>query len=183
MLKKIPVVLGFALIAFLIYVQTRPAEFKYVRSGVIQASPQQIFPYLSQFKLGNAWSPYEKKDPKMQHTYAGAAEGVGQIMEFAGNQEVGKGRLEMLKVIPHSLVEIKLTMLEPIQGENIVQYSLAPESSGGTRFTWTMTGSGGFVSKLMGVLIDCEKMVAGDFEKGIQDLKVLVESNSVSGSR
>ena len=176
MLRNISVLFGFAVIGFLVYVQTRPAEFKYVRSAVIQATPEKIFPYLSQFKRANAWLPYNKKDPHTKYTYSGATEGVGQIMEFAGNPEVGKGRLEMLKVVSNSLVEIKLTMLEPIQGENIIQYLLTPEAPSETRFKWTLTGSGGFISKLMGVLIDCEKMVAADFEKGIQDLKILVNS-------
>jgi hypothetical protein len=88
---------------------------------------------------------------------------------------VGAGELEIIASEPNSRVELLLTMKEPIEGKNTIIYSLTPEGEG-TRFTWTMSGKGGFISKLMTVLIDCEKMVAGDFEVGIQNLKTLIES-------
>jgi uncharacterized protein YndB with AHSA1/START domain len=167
--------IGFGILGFLIYVQAQPADFKYERSGVIQASPETIYPYLSQFKLGNLWSPYLQKDPKMKSSISGTDGTVGAPMEFAGNTEVGKGRLDMLTLVPNERVVLKLTMIEPIQGENTVIYTLKPEALGKTRFTWTMTGTGGFISKLLGVLNDCDKLVAADFEKGIATLKALIE--------
>ena len=173
--KKILAALALLLIGFVVYVQTRPAEFRYERSGIIQASPEVIFPYLNQFKLGNEWSPYSKKDPNMQFVFSGPEAGAGSKMEFKGNRDVGSGELEILKSETNASVELRLTMKEPIAGENTVFYTLTPEGTG-TRFTWAMSGKGGFISKLMTVLIDCEKMVAGDFEVGIQNLKTLIES-------
>jgi hypothetical protein len=58
----------------------------------------------------------------------------------------------------------------------LIQYSLTPEASGGTRFTWAMSGDGGFMGKLISVIIDCEKMIGGQFEQGIQNLKTVIES-------
>jgi hypothetical protein len=43
-----------------------------------------------------------------------------------------------------------------------------------------MSGDGGFMGKLIGVFIDCEKMVAGDFEVGIKTLKDLIEKQASS---
>ena len=157
------------------YVQSRPADFRYERSGVIQATPEVIFPYLNDFRRGNEWSPYSRKDPHMAFTFAGPAAGVGAQMAFSGNRDVGAGSLEILRSEPNASVDVRLTMREPFEGENLVRYVLVPEGSG-TRFTWTMTGTGGFLSKLVSVLIDCDKMVAGDFAVGIQNLKVLIES-------
>jgi hypothetical protein len=173
--KKILAALALFFIGFVSYVQTRPADFRYERSGIIQATPEVIFPYLNQFKLGNEWSPYSKKDPNMKFTISGPEAGTGSKMEFAGNSDVGAGELEIIASEPNSRVELLLTMKEPIEGKNTIIYSLTPEGEG-TRFTWTMSGKGGFISKLMTVLIDCEKMVAGDFEVGIQNLKTLIES-------
>lgn len=34
---------------FLIYVATRDGRFRYERSGLIEAAPEKIFPYLSKF--------------------------------------------------------------------------------------------------------------------------------------
>lgn len=175
MLKKIGLSLGIILIVFLGYVSTRPSFFRYERSGVINAPADKIFPYLSDFKLGGEWSPYEKVDPNLKRNFIGSGTEVGSVMEFEGNSEAGSGRLEMLKIVPNQAVDIKLIMTQPMHVENLIQYSLIPEAEG-TRFTWVMSGDGGFMSKLIGVLVDCEKMVGGQFEQGITNLKALVEA-------
>lgn len=175
MAKKIILGVVAALVLLLGFVATRDGHFNYERSGVINAPAAKIFPYISDFKLGSEWSPYEKKDLQIKKSYFGQTGQVGSGMEFAGNHEVGAGRLEMTGIALNQSVDIRLTMLKPFKGENMVHYKLAPEGTG-TRFTWSMDGDGGFMGKLMTVLIDCEKMVAGDFEKGIENLKVLIEA-------
>lgn len=162
-------------IAFVAYVASREGKFRYERSGVINASADKIFPYLVNFKLGGEWSPFEKVDPNMKKTYGGTEGAVGSTMEFEGNRDAGSGKLELLAMVPNESVDIRLTMLKPIQGDNLVQYKLTPEGEG-TRFTWTMSGNGGFMGKLMVVLIDCDKMIGDQFLAGINNLKTLVES-------
>lgn len=175
MIAKVSFALSALLVMFLAYVSTREGKFRYERSGVIDAPADKIFPYISNLKMGHYWSPYEKKDPDMKKTFIGADGTVGSIMEFEGNKDVGSGTLEILKVVPNELVEIKLHMLKPFDGENIIAYKLTQESAG-TRFSWSMSGDGGYITKLMTFFIDCEKMVAADFSIGIENLKQLVES-------
>ena len=98
-------------------------------------------------------------------------------MEFEGNSDAGSGKLEMLSIAPNQLVDIKLTMTKPIFAENLIQYKLTPEGQG-TRFTWSMSGDGGFMTKLMTVFIDCEKMVGDQFNAGIANLKTIVEAQN-----
>lgn len=175
MLVKILIGLTLLVVAFLGYVATREGKFRYERSGVIHASADKIFPYISNLKMGGEWSPYEKKDLNMKKTFTGADGQPGSMMEFEGNKDVGAGKIEILKIVPGEAVDLKLTMIKPFSGENLIEYRLTPEV-GGTRFSWVMSGDGGFMSKLMTTLIDCEKMVTGDFETGIANLKALVES-------
>ena len=180
-MKKILLGLLVIVLGFLGYVTTRPDQFRYERSGVIQAPPEKIFPFISNFKLGNQWNPYAQKDPKMVVNFKGPDAQIGSIMEFEGNAEAGSGSLEVIGIVPNMKVDIRLRMTKPIAADNIVTYHLAPEPGGGTRFTWTMLGKSGFIGKLVSVFIDCEKMVAGDFEKGISNLKVIMEAAPKSG--
>lgn len=173
MVSKIIVGLVVAIAIFLGYVSTRDGKFRYERSGVINASADKIFPYISQFKLGSQWSPYEK-GIEMPKSYGGTEGQVGSWMEF-GPSKSGSGRLEILELVPNQQVKIRLHMTAPFEANNIVIYTLTPEE-GSTRFVWMMEGDGGFMGKLMTTIIDCEKMVAGQFTEGIQNLKVLVES-------
>ena len=173
--KRIAIVVVVILVVFIGFVMSRPSHFNYERSGVINAPAEKIFPYISNFKLGGEWSPYEKVDPNMKKVYSGTDGQVGSVMEFDGNKEAGSGKLEILNIVPNQSVEIKLTMTKPFFAENIVHYKLSPEGEG-TRFTWSMSGENGFLGKLIGVLIDCEKMVADQFVVGINNLKALVEA-------
>lgn len=175
MFLKIVGGIAVGLILFLIYISTRDGHFRYERSGVINAPAEKIFPFISDLKRGGEWSPYEKKDPNMKKTFTGAGNEVGSKLDFDGNAEVGAGSLEITRLIPNEAVDIQLNMTKPMAAQNLVQYTLKPEGTG-TRFTWALSGDGGFMGKLVGTLIDCEKMVAGDMNLGIENLKQLVES-------
>jgi uncharacterized protein YndB with AHSA1/START domain len=173
---KIGIGLILVIFIFLGFVSTRKGQFRYERSGVINAPPEKIFPYISNLQLGGQWNPYEKKDPNMKKTFSGTDGQVGSTLEFDGNSEAGSGKLEILKIVPNQSVQIRLIMTKPIAADNLVEYTLTPEGSG-TRFSWAMSGDSGFMGKLVNVFIDCEKMVTDDFEAGIQNLKTLVEAS------
>lgn len=175
--KKFALVLLAVLLIFLGYVSTRSGKFYYERSGVINAPVEKVYPFVSNFKMGEQWSPYEQMDPNMKKTFSGTDGEVGAVMEFEGNSETGSGKLEMLKLVPNELVEMKLIMTKPLYAENLIQYRLTPEGAG-TKFTWSMSGDGGFMSKLIGVLIDCEKMVGDQFNTGIANLKKVLETSN-----
>ena len=177
MFKKIAAGAVVVLVVFLGYVATRPGHFQYERSGIIDAPPERIYPYLVDFQKGNEWSPYEKMDPNMKKTYSGTGGVPGAVMTFDGNSNVGSGSLELLKTEVNKSAEIRLRMTKPMAAENLIVYTLTPEGEG-TRFTWSMSGDGGFIGKLMSVFIDCEKMIGGQFEQGIANLKAIAEAKS-----
>lgn len=175
MLITISAVIAAALVLFLGFVATRESKFDYKKSGILNATPEEIFPFLSNFKLGKEWNPYDQKDPNIKRNFIGVDGTVGSKMEFAGNRQAGSGNLEILKIEPNKMSLIKLVMTKPIHVENFIEYTLEKEENG-TNFTWRMYGDGGFMGKLMGVLIDCESMILKDFDKGITNLKKRVES-------
>jgi hypothetical protein len=174
-MKKIVLILVVSLAAFLGYVSTRSSQFHFERSGLINAPAAKIYPYISSFKQCQLWNPYDQKDPAMKRVYKGEDGKLGSIMEFSGNKEVGEGSLEFARMVPNEVVELKLVMTKPMHAENRIHYILKPEGSA-TRFTWGMDGDSGFAGKLISVFINCEKMVSGDLEKGVAQLKSLVET-------
>jgi hypothetical protein len=46
-----------------------------------------------------------------------------------------------------------------------------------TEVTWTMTGKNNFMGKAFSLFVDYDKMVGGDFEKGLASMKTLAESS------
>ena len=56
--------------------------------------------------------------------------------------------------------------------DNIVTFTLAP-ATGGTDVTWQMTGPQPFMAKVMSTIINYDKMVGGEFDKGLASLNAL----------
>lgn len=174
MLIKIAAVIAVIVVALLAFAATKPDSFRVERTVVIAAAPEKVFPYLENPKLTTEWSPWEKKDPNLKKTFSGAAKGKGAIYEWDGNNDIGAGRIEITESIVPSKVVMDLRFFRPMKGQNVAMYLVAPKD-GGSEVTWTFEGPSPFLSKVMCVFMDMDKMVGGEFEKGLADLKKLVE--------
>lgn len=148
---------------------TKPDQFRVERSAVIAATPERVFALLHNFDEWSRWSPWEGRDPSMQRTRSGPAEGVGSVYGWEGNKEVGKGRMEIRAATPPSRLEIQLDFLAPFEAHNTTEFTLQPQGDG-TRITWAMYGPSPFMSKLMTVFMSMDKMVGKDFEQGLGNL-------------
>ncbi|HEY6257837.1 MAG TPA: SRPBCC family protein [Xanthobacteraceae bacterium] len=160
--------------AVLILAATKSGVFQVERATTIGAAPEKIFPLVNDFKHWAAWSPYEKKDPAMKRTFSGAATGRGAVYEWEGNRQVGMGRIEITDTSAPSRVTIKLDMIKPMEGHNIVDFTLEPRGAA-TRVTWAMRGACAYPAKVMGLFLNVDKMVGRDFETGLTNLKALAE--------
>lgn len=174
MLKKIAAVLGLAVLAVLILAAMKPDSFRVERKVVIAASPEKIFPWLEDPKKTTEWSPWEKKDPDMKKTFSGPSRGVGAAYAWDGNNDIGAGRLELTEVAAPKKVVMKLDFTRPMEGHHVAGYEVAPVA-GGSEVIWYITGPMPLVSKVMCVFMNMDKMIGAEFEKGLVDLKALVE--------
>ena len=168
-------VIAAALVAgILIYAATKPDGFDVARSVRIKAAPEKIFPLIDNLHSFNTWNPFMKKDPAVKLAYSGPASGIGAAQEWEGNSSVGKGRVEITRSSPSSRIAMKLDMLSPIEGHNVVEFSLKPDGDA-TTVTWAMSGRCHYIAKVMSTICSMDKMVGGEFEKGLADLKALAE--------
>jgi hypothetical protein len=71
-------------------------------------------------------------------------------------------------------VLVKLDFSKPMEGHNVVEFSLVPQGDG-TQVTWAMRGPMPYVSKLMTTFFSMDKMVGGSFDQGLASLKALAE--------
>ena len=129
---------------------------------------------LVDFRQWPAWSPWEKLDPDMKRTLSGPASGPGATYAWQGSSKVGAGRMEIKEVTAPSKVEIQLDFIKPFEGHNVTDFTLVPRGDA-TEVTWLMRGPAPFVSKLMGVFVDMDKMIGKDFEAGLANLKAASE--------
>ena len=177
MLKNILIGLAVIIIVFLIVVALQPAEYRVVRSGVVSAPQELVFNQVNDFHKWESWSPWAKLDPAMKQTYEGPPVGAGSIYSWVGNSKVGEGRMTLLESRPSDLVRIKLDFIKPFASTCVTEFVFKPEASQ-TGVTWTMSGRKNFMSKAFCLFMSMDRMVGGDFERGLAKLKSVAESSA-----
>jgi len=175
MLIKILIAVAVIIVVFVVVVALQPSDFRIARTATIAAPPATLFAQVNDFHKWVAWSPYEKIDPAMKRVYSGTPSGVGSIYEWVGNKHVGEGRATITESRPNELVRIQLDFLKPFAATNIAEFAFAPQGDQ-TAVTWSMTGSRNFMFKAVGLFMNMDKMVGGQFEQGLAQLKTLVEA-------
>lgn len=156
------------------YAAMQPSAFRIARSTTINATPEQIFAFLNDFHQWELWSPWEKLDPTMKKTYGAAATGVGATYAWEGNKKVGRGSMEITESESPKRVCIALNFFAPIKANNKCEFTLTSKGEG-TEVVWAMTGNNGLMARVMGVVMNMDKLVGKDFEKGLAELKMQAE--------
>jgi hypothetical protein len=169
MLKKIAVVLAVTLALLAGFVATRPGAFRISRSRTVKAPPEVVHAYVNDFHKWPEWSPWERLDPAMKKEISGAPAGPGATYYWTGNDQVGEGRMTITDSRAPQSVTIRLEFLKPFAATNTAQFDFAPSGSG-TNVTWTMIGTNNFLAKAFTLVMDMDKMVGPDFEKGLANL-------------
>ena len=175
MLKKILIGLGALLALMLIVISLQPATFHVERSITMAAPPEAAFAQVNDLHAWGAWSPWEKLDPALKRTYDGAPAGIGAKYAWVGNKDVGEGRMTVEKSEPGKLVGIKLEFLKPFEATNTATFTFE-KTPDGNKTTWAMDGNNNFISKAMCLVMDMDKMIGPDFERGLASLKTAAEA-------
>ena len=176
MIKQLMLVILGIVIVVLIRAATRPDTFRVERSTTIRAQPATIFALINDFHNFGAWSPWELLDPDMQRAITGAPSGKGAAYAWSGNAKAGAGRMEITESTASSRIVMRLDFIKPFASSNTAEYTLVPQGDS-TKVTWAMYGPSPFISKLMQVFTSMDKMIGGDFEKGLAAMKVVAEKS------
>jgi hypothetical protein len=171
--------LGFIALLFIIVVIGQPDDFKLSRSAKISAPPEKIFPHVNDLHKWEAWSPWAKLDPQAKNSFSSPNAGLGTSMAWEGNCKVGVGKMTITESQPAAIVRFRLDFEKPMQATNTAEFTFLPDG-GGTMVTWSMAGKNSFGGKVFGLFMNCDKMVGGQFEKGLATLKSLAETGAGS---
>jgi hypothetical protein len=180
MLETILICVGGVLVLFAALVATRPSAYHVERKLEVAAPAGLVFGILNdlhQFAgvLVLFGSPWEKLDPNMQKTFEGPASGVGQSYAWSGKKGAGTGKMTIEESVPGQKVAIKLVFVKPMASTATSTLTLAPTTTG-SLVTWSMDGHHNFLGKALGLFMNMDTMLGTDIEKGLGQLKAVVES-------
>ena len=177
--KKLLIGLVVLLVAFVAIVTLQTGDFRVERSTKIAAPAEAVFANVNDLHRWEARSPWAKMDPEAKLTYDGAPTGVGAIYAWIGNSKVGEGKMTIIESTPSSLLKLRLDFLKPMAATNEAEFTFVTEGTE-TRVNWAMTGHKNFVSKAMCMVMSMDKMVGGEFEKGLAQLKAITETEAMA---
>lgn len=150
-----------------------PGKAEVSRSITINAPADAIFPYVNSMQETEKWSPWLSRDPETQLSYSGPESGVGNTLNWSSdNPQVGVGSQEIIESVDNQTVKTALDF-GPM-GTATALFDLQPEG-GETQVTWGFESDLGMnpMSRWMGLMMD--NWVGGDYERGLENLKALVE--------
>jgi uncharacterized protein YndB with AHSA1/START domain len=165
---------GVLVSVLIVLIAVQPDDMRIMRSVQMAAPPERVFEQVNDYHKWNDWSPWAKLDPDAKYTFEGPDSGAGAKFSWSGNDKVGAGTQTILESKPHELIRIRLDFEKPMKDTNQVEFAFKPEGEG-TLVTWTMLGKHNFMSKAMCLVMNFDKMIGSDFEKGLASIKAIVE--------
>ena len=181
MFIKILLVLAALVAIFVIVVLMQPTDFRITRSATVNAPPEAVFAQVNDFHKWEGWSPWAKMDPNAKNSFEGAPSGKGAIFRWEGNNDVGAGNMTITESTPSNLILLRLEFIKPFAGVNTTEFNFKPQG-GQTEVTWTMSGKNGFMGKAIGLFMNCDKMIGGQFEQGLASMKALAEAKPTAAA-
>jgi uncharacterized protein YndB with AHSA1/START domain len=175
MLKRILIAVALVVVVLLAVVAMQPPEYRVTRTVIVAAPPSAVFAQVNDFHKWEAWNPWGKGDPAMKQTYEGAPAGVGATYAWAGNSEVGEGRMTLIESRPSELIRVRLDFLKPFAATSTAEFTFKPEGDR-TAVTWSMAGRNNLMAKAIHLFMDMDKMIGDQFEVGLARMKAVAES-------
>ena len=139
----------------------------------IEASAEDIFPYLNNLQQFNKWSPWAKIDPQTRYIFDGPEAGVGAKMSWTSpDKTVGKGSQEIVESEMNSSVK---TLLKFGKNDLSMATFKLTESSASTTVVWSFDiNLSNTISRYFGLMM--ESWVGHSYEQGLTELKAVIEA-------
>jgi uncharacterized protein YndB with AHSA1/START domain len=153
---------------------TKPDTLQIQRDTLINAPAQVIFALVSDFHHWVSWAPQDRTDPTMKRSYNGAASGIGAISRWDSTGAAGKGQMEITQVAPPNKIIIHVDFVKPFEAHNVNEFTFEPAGNE-TKVTWVMHGTNVYMTKIMGLFINMDRMIGKHYEDGLRDLRTAAE--------
>lgn len=169
------VILGFILLA-LIAALIMPKEYAVEREIVINKPNDSVFNYIKYLKNQDNFSVWSRTDPNMKKTFTGVDGTIGAVAAWESeNKNVGVGEQEIKNILPNERIDFELRFKKPFESTDNAYFSTEGISSKETKVKWGFNGKMPYPMNLMLPIMNMDEMLGKDLEKGLVDLKVLLE--------
>ncbi len=182
-LKIIGIILLAAVVLIIVLGLIAPKKYAVERSIVIDAPKVVVFNYMKYWKNWQKWSPWAERDSTMEITFEGTDGAEGSVYRWEGDPKVtGKGEMTNTGTKDLEEVTYHLYFQEPWESESD-GYLRVSDVDGGTKASWGFYGETPFPWNIMMLFMNMEKMMAPDFNRGLELLKQICEKEAAEISK
>jgi len=151
-------------------------DYSVGKEVVINKSKITVFDYLKLLKNQNKFSVWGSMDPNMKTDFRGTDGTEGFVSAWDSDvKNVGKGEQEILKIIDGERIDYEIRFLKPFKSTSWAYITTTAVAENQTRVHWEFNGKMKYPTNLMLLFMNMEKMVGGDLDKGLQNLKSIFE--------
>jgi hypothetical protein len=153
---------------------SKPDTFVCERAREMDAPREAVLPLVADFRNWPSWSPWREYDPNQTITYGATTSGVGGTYAWRGNDQVGRGEMEIESVTERgeqTTFTHRLEFFEPFASRASTRFVVEPAGAGRTKVTWTMTSTPAFMEKILDVLMDMDATLGADFDRGLRSME------------
>jgi hypothetical protein len=154
-----------------------PKEMHVQREITISKPRNEVFSYVKQLKNQNAYSKWALMDPNMKTSFHGTDGTPGFVSAWEGNDDVGKGEQEIVKITEGERMDTEIRFEKPFKSKANAYMSTADEGVGQTKVTWGFEGNQPYPFNVMRLFMSMDKMIGSDLEIGLSNLKKNMEAN------
>ncbi len=173
LLLRIFLAVSFVILVIAVIGSLLPRDFQTSTSVVIQATPEQVFPYVSDLQRWQSWSPWNAHDNSQLTVELGASTtGVGATQTWS--EPRGEGKLWITAVDPPGSIGFSSRFSNWPQMDSSID--LHAEGNA-TRVTWRSAGSmpGGPFYGWLGMMFSSS--LDEEYNKSLQRLRATVDRN------
>ena len=143
---------------------------------IINKPKTVVFDYIRLLKNQNEYSVWATMDPAMKKEFRGTDGTSGFVSAWdSDNKNVGKGEQEILKIAEGDRIDYKIHFIKPFESTSFASMSTLSVSENQTKVIWEFKGKMKYPMNLMLLFMNMEKMVGNDLQKGLQNLKIILE--------
>lgn len=150
------------------------------RETTINVPNGEVFQYIKYLKNQDNYSVWATMDPNMKKEFRGTDGTVGFVSAWeSDNKEVGKGEQEIVGITENQRIDCMLRFEEPFESSDLSYLTTKSLEDGSTQVVWGFNGKMNYPMNLMLVIMDMDKMLGDDLEKGLANLKQVLENKEI----
>lgn len=151
-------------------------KYSVVKEIEINKPKIEVFNYIKHLQNQDEYSVWANMDPAMKKSYKGVDGEVGFISAWESNDEnVGKGEQEIIAIDEGNKIDFELRFELPFKTTDQAYMSTSKISENKTNVIWAFNGEMSYPTNLMLLFMDMENILGSNLEKGLSNLKLVLE--------